>query len=162
MNNYFGKVFVHNILVIAFIIFGAQRCLAETKLPLGKSFYARHYAGIPLRDLDKAWNLISDFNGLPKLHPVYQLTTFFLCNYFLLTYSMIFFVLLTSVQGHFVKWDWRIERHPWAWMHSLSQVCWRRLGSRGTGGLQCGRFYFLVRHHGRQRALLQLPIHCFN
>ena len=61
---------VHGILIITFIIFGAHLSLAETKVALGKSFFARHYAGIPLRDVDAAWSLISNFNGLPKLHPV--------------------------------------------------------------------------------------------
>jgi hypothetical protein len=61
---------VHNgVLIIAFIIIGANMSLAEIKLA-GKSFFARHYAGISLRDLDTAWSLISNFNGLPKLHPV--------------------------------------------------------------------------------------------
>ena len=58
----------HGFLIIAFIIIGAQLSLAEIKA-LGK-FFARHYAGISLRDLDTAWSLISNFNGLPKLHPV--------------------------------------------------------------------------------------------
>ena len=61
---------MQNVLIIAFIIFGAELSLAETKLRPGKSFFARHYAGISLRDVGKAWSLISDFNGLTKLHPV--------------------------------------------------------------------------------------------
>jgi hypothetical protein len=60
----------HGFLIIAFIIIGAHLSLAEIKVALGKSFFARHYAGISLRDLDTAWSLISNFNGLPKLHPV--------------------------------------------------------------------------------------------
>ena len=166
MNNFFcgnGKAFVQNVLIIAFIIFGAELSLAETKLQPGKSFFARHYAGISLRDVGKAWSLISDFNGLTKLHPVptNQLTSTS-ANILLLIGFPSSTYLLPSALGYSVERDWRVKRHPWAWMHSLSQVRWRRLGSRGTGELQCGRFYFLIHHHGRQRALLQLPIHRHN